>query len=293
MLRNYLRIFLVSLFCVNAFSWGYQGHALIGEIAYEALQPSQQKCLSLYSEVFYAQLSKKFQEKLHPYYRNAEIFAVLNTLPDAWRDKTLDKLFHQFGAVIPPVLEPYRDETTKNWHFFDKSYPKNCSIPNSTNAAKMLNLLQTAWNNTDNVHTRALLLVLIAHIVGDLHQPLHTLSHADKQCRIDYGGNTYFVITASGKRSLHGLWDGGLGYFDRRMDYKLRAHQLMQQSSPDKNNDSYEWVSQNFQYAEFIYSIVQYHKITEDYYQKGQKIVQQQIARAGYRLADILKTLCR
>ncbi len=294
---NYLALVFGLFFITQVFCWGYQGHALISELAYRWLPAKDKLCVNRYANVFLSDLSPKFQAKLKNYYSDTQPLSRLSALPDTWREKSLTRLFQRFNAQLPVVLLPYREGTTRSWHFFDQAYPSRCAIVNEENAAKMLGVLQQAWWQTSNDHDRALLLILIAHLVGDLHQPLHTLSYADKQCHIDYGGNTYFVMTDSGKRSLHQLWDRGLGYLYPGMSYRQKVQQLYSHFSVSafKSADDinpYEWVKANFHYADFIYGVPEYVRLDKVYYKKGRDIVKQQLFLAAYRLSLIMQGLC-
>ncbi len=286
-----LSVALVLLFFTNlAWSWNFRGHALIAERAFAYLSAHDRQCVNSYAQLFYRHLSRRFQAKLSRYYPHTATLSKLASLPDTWRGKTVTQLFQRFHATLALALLPYRDQSTRSWHFYDHSYPYSCAIANDSNAAKLLLILQKAWWQTSDPNSRALLLIWITHLLADLHQPLHTLSYADSQCHIDYGGNHYFVLTDNGKQSLHKLWDAGLGYLNGDLSYQDSFP--VTQKRLAKNLNPYDWVQENLRYAAFIYRVPEYHHLDDSYYQQGQVIVRDRIALGAYRLAKILKALC-
>jgi hypothetical protein len=49
---------------------------------------------------------------------------------------------------------------------------------------------------------------MIIHLVGDIHQPLHTVSLVDyNYLSGDHGGNSEVFPSICGVKNLHGVWD--------------------------------------------------------------------------------------
>lgn len=88
-----------------------------------------------------------------------------------------------------------------------------------------------------------------------------------------------------------------MGLFKTKTNIQLLAYKIEQTEPksallPQINYiNSLDWLEQEYQYASFIYSTPPGSKPTPDYYKTGQKIVKQQVALAGYRLALMLNQI--
>lgn len=181
----------------------------------------------------------------------------------------------------------------------------------------------------DHEMTRAQALRWLVHLVGDLHQPLHLGSgyyrfDAQRQARLitepqeaagregDHGGNLLFYAA---EEQLHALWDDGLvkavaqGRSYRDVAQELLAHG--HQQDWDGIGSYHEWVDQwavesikvgKSAYERLIFGAGQFggdqkglQKITitlpPGYEQDEAKQVEQQLTKAGSRLAAILNAM--
>lgn len=66
-------------------------------------------------------------------------------------------------------------------------------------------------NTLKNTAERALFARLVVHLVGDIHQPLHSVALFNKTYpKGDFGGNSEKVILTNGSTSnFHSYWDAG------------------------------------------------------------------------------------
>ncbi|HSU53063.1 MAG TPA: S1/P1 nuclease, partial [Candidatus Dormibacteraeota bacterium] len=72
----------------------------------------------------------------------------------------------------------------------------------------------------------------LIHLVGDIHQPLHTVSWFGGQfTEGDKGGNIFFVKPASRGINLHSLWDGLLGTSGKPQAHVNYAIQILAEHS--------------------------------------------------------------
>ncbi len=297
-IKAFLFLFIV-VFTNNVLAWGFKGHILVAQIAYDNLSAKSKKTANAYADFIIEHAVRKAQEQFK-HYPSASNFAKVAVLPDTWRDLTLQMIFQRFHATLPASLKPYANKKTSSWHFIDMPYPHSyCSLGKGPNVAWALKKLTAAFQSTQDKNTKAVLMVFIEHFVGDIHQPLHTISRINFLCLDnDMGGNLYSIASNSKyyrRTSLHQLWDGGVGYLSRRFNFQRRAYQL-QKALPDSsfdltNNDPSKWAKPNMQYASFIYSVPRGKKPSSSYYKKGQAIVKKQITLAGYRLARLLNSL--
>lgn len=263
-----LYIFLISPCTV--FSWNATGHQIIAKIAYDHLRPSvRDKVDSLVDD-------------MNQQYANMKSFLDL--------------------AVWPDLIRRQKIETYTHWHYVDMAF--------STDGTPLKNLIDTdnaLWavkkispivkNNKANPYERSRFLAFYAHIVGDLHQPLHTVSYmASRFPDGDQGGNAYKVIYRNQKRNLHYVWDSGVGAFDSsHADVEALANQLMTKY-PESHFEGREnvlqpevWVEEGMVNAkEYVYTTPCDGVVSEEYIQAGKVIAEQQVVLAGYRLAKLL-----
>ena len=74
----------------------------------------------------------------------------------------------------------------------------------------------------------------LIHVVGDIHQPLHSCSLYSKSMyngelrEGDMGGNKIPVndIFKGGIKNLHALWDSGIGLYQGRLKLPLKSDEL-------------------------------------------------------------------
>jgi hypothetical protein len=108
--------------------------------------------------------------------------------------------------------ETKNETKTGEWHYIDltlqdhkSDIPLRCKDDNCAPARIRLFAAQLANNPADAKWSQRDALRFLVHFVGDVHQPMHTISDAD------LGGNCERldppVDTA---KNLHALWDGGI-----------------------------------------------------------------------------------
>ncbi|WP_432713726.1 S1/P1 nuclease [Pedobacter sp.] len=165
-----LTLAIMAYMPMKAAAWGIIGHRVVGEVA------------STY-------LTSKARKGVKQILGN-ESMAMASNWPDFIKS---DTSFNYMGA----------------WHYvnlpggLDKAgvyqFLKSAEEPNVFNQInKMVALLKN--KQTPAAEQKMALRVLI-HLVGDLHQPMHT---ARKE---DLGGNKVYVTWFGGRSNLHKVWD--------------------------------------------------------------------------------------
>ena len=170
--------------------------------------------------------------------------------------------------------------------------------------------IKTLKNPDANEYTKALMLGFLIHIVGDIHMPLHCTSLYSKDFpNGDYGGGKFNLdIDLNGKNSLHALWDSCLTRDYKRLkkpldeegikylnDFKQEILSLYPKNNIDEldEKDFNKWILESHK----IGSENAYHGIninekpSNEYIEQNKIIAYRQIAKAGYRLADILNSI--
>ena len=142
---------------------------------------------------------------------------------------------------------------------------------------------------------------LLIHYVGDAHQPMHaaTLYSADHP-KGDRGGTQYNVDASEHDiYTMHFLWDSACYKYEERISLPLdseswdrigtEAASLVSQypkSDYDLTIDFKAWTDEGLKIAEdFVYTLPEGSKPSEEYINKCQDISSKQITAAGYRLS--------
>lgn len=162
-------IVLTLLYSAEAFSWGATGHRAIGEIALKELTP---KAKSKLKEIM-----------------KGESLAQTSTWPDEIRS------------------DPDTYKETFSWHFTD--WPDEMKEHDETNSAGKLiaainEQIGVLKNAESSLEKKRIAVSFLAHLLGDLHMPLHVGNG------IDRGGNLCKVTFHGKVTNLHALWDEGM-----------------------------------------------------------------------------------
>lgn len=280
-MKSILRqFFALVIFCailpVNSYAWNAVGHTLVASIAYERLKPSVK-----------AKVDKMTQD-LSKEYPNVTQFQQLGPWPDSLRGQHIDVFTHwhyvdiAFSADVTPIKD-LSDDDNIVW------------------AIKQITPI--VGNASANPYERARFLAFLVHFVGDIHQPLHTVSRISAaHPNGDQGGNLYRIVTtqfAEGSgNNLHSLWDNGVGLFGSNLSpdiIKSLARTITTQYPEsyfgDKVNNlkTEDWSKEGVQVAKtVVYNTPEGKMPSPSYMENGKQTAEQQVALAGYRLAALL-----
>lgn len=211
--------------------------------------------------------------------------------------------------------------TTAGWHYVDMEIRSdqtvdtvakycendNCVVAQIKKEIKELTAAEKNGKPDDNVNLEEDLKFLI-HFVGDMHQPLHCSDDTDK------GGNgkivRLFNPDGSGdgtQTKLHAVWDGLIEVTNTEDPRKL-ADDLENSSTYNTNHDVWlsgtgtveSWALESYEiakdkiYPEFTPGPTPAGtevSLTKDYYKDMRPIVDEQLEKAGLRLAHILNDI--
>lgn len=283
MAKRSLLFFTLLFFLSPLYAWNETGHMLVAKIAYEKLKPG---------------VRSKIDHLIG--YLNQE-YGEIKTFPQAavWADK----------------LRGQQLDVYTHWHYINQPLIKEGGNPNvniieSDNAMWAIQKIRAFVSNEKaNPYERARFLAFLVHIVGDIHQPLHTVSLVTpKFPKGDRGGNDYFVMYKNRKTNVHKLWDGGVGAFEhnyyndnneaRDVELKSQASAIAARYPSNffadrlKQTEVAQWLKEGMELANtYVYSAPENQPLSGAYLQKGTVVSEQQIALAGYRLAEMLNQL--
>ena len=148
---------------------------------------------------------------------------------------------------------------------------------------------------------------LLIHYVGDMHQPLHTVSRFTPEYPDgDMGGNLFPLQEKDGINELHALWDSTLYEWDEDFGEPLTEEGWnklgeisntlrWEHSKYDLDMAAYlkkpesQWAEEGYALATaFVYKIQENTLPSDDYLNGCRDIVHKQLALGGYRLAKLL-----
>ena len=296
---------LVALLLVaqpHAFAWHDTGHMLVAQIAYLNLSPAAK-----------ARVDRLL---IAPQGRRPLIHLCATYYTPAC-EKNYDPV------TIAVWMDDFKGDSLndeyENWHyinhrpFFDGIPVRPEVGPEPTNILDRINwCINTLRKGTGRDKTDAETLGFLYHLVGDVHQPLHTITrYTAKNPEGDAGGNGFAVQMPPEARirNLHAFWDAAAGRFGfesprRPLDAAARARLLAQAEEIMKANpaetlaaakelEPLRWIEEsNTIGRQFAYANAREGETpSAAYTAEAQKIAGERIALAGYRLALVLNSL--
>lgn len=273
-------LLLVQAFIVpKAFAWNEFGHLIVAQIAFDQMTPDVKKKASRMTHV------------LGNFFPSTASFVS----SAAWADEIKKNGVKAFN----------------NWHFINQRFsyvrirmPEY--IPRENVVWAINESDRVLHSNETNTFEKSLFLRFLVHFAGDAHQPTQCSNFYSWQFPKGDNGGTKFPISSGVAKNLHQYWDRGLGYLvlpegktPTGEDVKKYAKDLETKYPPSFfGNQSFQtdpktWAKESLQYSRnFAYKHIKpYQTPKDEYIKEGQEIVEQRLALAGYRLANLLNEL--
>jgi S1/P1 Nuclease. len=265
----------------TAFGWGDTGHMTVAQIAFNNLSPAQKNRVNQLAALI------RLQDKRYEFVTSA-----------CWMDDIRDF----------PMFEPIKD-----WHFITQQFIVNNAVPVEppppVNAASIIMWLKGRIKSDEPDLKKAYYLAELVHLVGDIHQPLHTVTRFTvENPQGDRGGNLFLLGQGSPRKNLHSYWDAAGGRFDftdierpLKSSGRTKLQNFANKITTDfpksnmtaevTNLNPLDWAKEGFTLGvNEVYKDIQEQDVpSSDYQKKAKRISGQRIALAGYRLAAILK----
>lgn len=246
------------------------GHQLVGQIAYDNLTPEAKKMCNKYNRMF---------NKASPIGN----FVIAAT----WLDSLRQKDVHWFDSL----------------HYIDIPFTKeDTPLPAIAEVNALVGIKQALAvlkSKKSSLSDKGMSLRILVHVVGDVHQPLHTVAKVSNQHpRGDLGGNLFPLSKNPIGSNLHTYWDNGGGVLigqSKKFQVKNKARQLEQKwscSAANQEKNPEQWIKSSHNIA-----LTQVYTISPDtmpgkrYQLNAQNISQKQILLAGCRLAAMLNSV--
>ncbi len=296
-------LFLVE----SAQAWNKAGHMVAATIAYHSLQQ-----LSLQSLERAVNLLRK-----HPDYKRRWRRRVSSHAHESDRQIHLFMLASRWADDIRSSRHPSHDRDQASWHYINFPFkPKGQPPSIDTRPPSEPNILSAIEKNVSIVNgnsvesKRAMALSWLFHLVGDIHQPLHTTALYTTQYPYgDRGGTRFFIGVSlfSGRLHLHQFWDGLILGSSRFRNVRNRAVDLLNRSGFARSDfpqlseprvvvwaqeESFRLaVKHAYRNGDLKGGTTVPKPLPNDYAEAVKPIAERQIVLAGYRLADLLTQL--
>jgi nuclease S1 len=139
------------------------------------------------------------------------------------------------------------------------------------------------------IMVRRVALYYVAHLVGDIHQPLHAGRAGDR------GGIDIPVSYRGATTNLHFFWDTNLVELETETEEevakRLTANLTEEERLKWQAGDPIQWTNESLVLVRsHAYNIVPSGELSDDYVEKARPIVRIRLAQAGLRLARLLNT---
>ena len=291
---------------LSSYAWNHEGHRTVAAIAYDNLQPNERQAIDaiLKHHPFYEEFWRVDYKARHPAGMAFEKYAFIRAAgwPDDVRADEFKDQYHNatWHYVNFPVTPPDR---------LDLDEPIGTGILlDQIKESKKVIREQTSQRRREK---RAIMLAWLLHLVGDLHQPLHSVALVnDTYPDGDHGGNDFFIrrsASSSQSQNLHSFWDGLLGESMDVADAARLASALehdFPRTEEMVRGDLDDWTRQSAELGlnnayQFKGVAIRGRKKKSNtapvlpfgYRRASEQIARRQVALAGYRLAATLAGL--
>lgn len=322
-------ILLTGLCASKSRGWDSPGHMSVAGVAFDLLTSAEQnKLVSIlltHRDVARLKAGLNTQQP-----KGRDLVMAAATWPDLIKE---DTSYKNNGYIEKGPITQVKDDMLmhKGWHFIDKPLGRDATKlpkgpgPTTVDAVTVVNRLMVQLKSGESDSQKAFDLAWLLHIVGDLHQPLHTATGVDSVYpKGDTGGNDILLAgDKHGEPELHAYWDDILGKSAGRDKTTKRVlldkdvalantivASLSTVSLPaDKDDiDPQHWANDGYSMAKKdVYHlpavanrtvtksgksvVVEQATLDANYHTVATKDADVQIKAAGYRLAKLLKSV--
>lgn len=301
--RIYLLFIMLCCCASSAFSWNKPGHMVTGAIAYYELRERDPQALSRVIALL----------KRHPFYES-EWLRRINKLSDTDPNKH-DLYLFMYAARWPDDVRGTNLHCEK-CHYVNYPYkpegqpgsvhtvpPANQNIVQAYSQKLLVVQGHSGWSQ------KAQALCWMFHLVGDIHQPLHTTAIFTVLFPVGDRGGTRFYVRPdedSDTQHLHSFWDGlvqrsqQFGSVSKKAKSLRAREELQRDDLPELSETRFErWariesfalaVEHGYLAGELEGSADESdgEVLPEGYALEAKRIAEKRAVLAGYRLADVL-----
>ena len=184
------------------------------------------------------------------------------------------------------------------YHFIN--FPKDANAYDQQRDCKLRNCiieaigwyLQVLKSPDAPRNEKRIALRFVAHLVGDIHQPLHAGFAEDR------GGNSVDVRFKGRKENLHSLWDTALVELGEGIPAEIDTGIQTEATSADlkqwQQGRPAEWALESLAIVRTrVYRLPASREITASYIESARAVIRTRLAQAGARVAWLLNETLR
>lgn len=306
-------IMLLPALQTEVLAWDDTGHMVVAFIAYNRLDPSAKAKVN---RLFLIPAGSGTRSLVRLCGRNYNPVTIANWMDDL-RDIASPAPFAEWHFTnFNPIFAPDFPAS------IDKKQFKPAEINILTQIIFAASQLQRTRNfdktpqNSNDDEANAFALAYLVHLVGDVHQPLHsTTRYSKKHPDGDRGGNSFEIKFPEAFNKLHSFWDGAGGAFNFRKVQRpannsipaelaalakrvtdafpadATAAEWRANMTPEKWVEESNTIARDFAFnSQFITDNASVAP-SQAYINEAQRLAKKRIAFAGYRLAETLNRI--
>ena len=231
--------------------WGKTGHRIVGEIAER-------------------QLTEEVKEIVYNIL-DGESLSSVSTWPDEMKSNPDFKDYNKWHYVNLPLNKEYPDV---------EHTPDNIVVL----IERAIFILKSSAADKE---MKKFYLKYLVHLVGDLHQPMHTGQYED------YGGSKIKLKFKGKNTNLHVLWDSTL-IEDFKMSYTEWSTHLINKNRNKtiEQKSTVDWTYESHQYVKDIYkNTKEGDYLSYDYVYKYKPVLEERLFLAGKRLGVLINEI--
>ncbi|MFT7035656.1 MAG: hypothetical protein ACJA2S_004180 [Cyclobacteriaceae bacterium] len=246
---TFLVLITMIFTAIDTFGWGKTGHRIVGQIAYN-------------------HMTKKARKNVQKILGHESLANSGNWMDFIRSDKSYDHQTPWHYCTIPDSIT-YEQAGT----------PEEGDVIMSIE--KIISELKTKNFQADELWA----IRCLAHLVGDIHQPLHVGNGKDK------GGNELKLKYMFQSSNLHRVWDSGM--IDHQQlsftEYSISIDFASEKQKAQWQNSSVlDWANESKSLREQVYTLPEDKFLTYGYTFDNINTLNQRLIQAGIRLAGIL-----
>jgi hypothetical protein len=252
-----LKIYIFSILILSSFSsldssvvWGEIGHKVVGEIAERKLNPNVKLIIN---------------ELL-----DGESMANASTWADEIKSDPLYKQYSPWHYVNMPLDKEYSDIKKNEKGDIVSTLKKSIKVLKNPESTKEL---------------KSFYLKFLIHLVGDIHQPLHTGRFEDR------GGNDIKLSFLGKSTNFHIVWDVHI-IEHLKKDYIELSNELMSMNEVDFSLNPDDWVYETHQDVKILYAEIEKSNVIDNKYINNKiPFIKHKLFKAGSTLAGVLNDI--
>ena len=179
---------IILIFISSSLSWLPTGHYLTALIAEKEIERQNPELMTKLTDLL-SVFSKYTKEDEHVFVESASFPDDIKYLE--WKSFNKWHFYNQFLIKTKNPGKVTKDSRNIIWAIYQ-------SVRTLSNENK---------TNLDQRFAKSFMLRYFIHLVGDVHQPLHSCVQVDDDNKKGDAGGNGFKIKVSGADSLHKLWD--------------------------------------------------------------------------------------